>query len=354
MAAKTAAKRPVTQEIIDACFAKAVAEGDMVNFRFLFLPYSPLRAESTEDIQAAKYAYLRPTDTASVLYTNALDCVTSPEARAHIQAQLGKKGPAQYPSGPLILLADNAVRLGKFGAAAQAYELLRIRRRMREEFLEAADDALAQGDVQRAVHGYRVASGLDYDYAAFPEPLPQVPDFQARALALHADYPQRIEDCLALQPVEQHLRTALDYLLVDEELAARLDPHPLDLRVAFLKELVAQLDPEWSVFVQRYRETCAMLTEYGQRLQRQRTEKGKETLAQELEDLEAAEPRRVPARLLGREIGNGAWWQYLKELAYEHPPAALFVARQAVSPELEIIMPRFAGGSPLVTALGLA
>lgn len=354
MATKTIAKKPATQEMIGACFAKAVADGDVVNFRFLFVPNSPLRNETTEDIETAKYSYLRPADTGSALYRKALELVTSAKIQSHISSQLARKGPAQYPSELLVMLADNAVRLGKYGAAAQAYELLRIRRRMREEFLDGADFALAQGDVKTAVKGYIIGAGLDYDYAAFPEPLPQVPDFQAKALALHADYPQRPEDSIGLQAPEQHLRMGLDYLLIDAELTARLDDKPFETRLAFFKELVLQRDPAWGEFVKRYKETCAILIEYGQALERQKSEKAGATLAAEVADAQGAdEPRKVPASLLGREIEDGAWWQYLKELAYQHPPAALFLARQAVTPDLEIIMPRYAAGSPLVAALGL-
>ncbi len=355
MATKTFTKRPATAEMITACFAKAVADGDIVNFKFLFVPNSPMRVESSEDILTTKYNYLRPTDTGGVLYKNALELVSSAKIRAHIDAQLAKKGPAQYPAELLVMLGDNAVRLGKYGAASQVYELLRIRRRMREEFLDGADDALAQGDIKTAVRGYIIGAGLDYDYAAFPEPLPQLPDFQSKALALHADYPKRPEDSIGLQAPEQHLRVGLDYLLADAELTARLDGHSLETRVAFFKELVMQRDPAWGEFVKRYKETCAILIEYGQRLERQKSENGKATLADELAEAQAAaEPRKVPSSLLGREIEDGAWWQYLKELAYQHPAAALFVARQAVTPDLEIIMPRYAAGSPLVVALGLA
>ena len=64
----TASKAPVSQEIIDACLARTVAEGDIVNFRFLFISYSPLRADSSEDIEASKYTYLRPANTDSAAY----------------------------------------------------------------------------------------------------------------------------------------------------------------------------------------------------------------------------------------------------------------------------------------------
>ena len=48
------------------------------------------------------------------------------------------------------------------------------------------------------------------------------------------------------------------------------------------------------------------------------------------------------------------WWQYLKDMAYAHPASALFVARQAVSHDTEIIMPRYRADSQLARRLGLA
>lgn len=355
MASKTAKKRPASQEMIDSCFAKAVAEGDIVNFKFLFIPYSPVRANSVEDVHVPRYAYLRPTDTSGVAYKNALDLVARPEMRAHLKAQLDKAGPPQYPAELLLMLADNAVRLGKYSAAAQAYELLRIRRRMRDEFLDAAEDALDAGDIKTAVRGYVIASGLDYDYSAFPEPLPQVPDFQATALQLHADYPQRPEDSVALQQPAQQLRTGLDYLLINPELSARLEARSFDTQLAFFVELVHQRDANWADFAKRYVDTCAFVTDFGKRMEAERSERpAGSPLAAELDKLKGAdEPRQIPARLLGREIPEGTWWQYLKELAYQHPAAVLFVSRQVVSADLEIILPRFMGGSPLPAALGI-
>ena len=44
-----------------------------------------------------------------------------------------------------------------------------------------------------------IALGLQYDYAAFPEPLPAVPDYQERAPALHSVYPASTEQTLSLQ-----------------------------------------------------------------------------------------------------------------------------------------------------------
>ena len=59
------------------------------------------------------------------------------------------------------------------------------------------------------------------------------------------------------------------------------------------------------------------------------------------------------AALLGREIENGEWWQYLKELGYEHPAGVLFIARQVVG-DTEILMPRLLADSRVPRALGLA
>ncbi len=351
---KEAEKAPVTPDIINKCLAKAVAEGDIVNLRFLFISYSPLRSYSSEDITADKYAYLVPESTQGDHFSEALEQVKHPEVQEHVKHELDKKGPPQLPAPLVTLLADNAVRLGKYKAAAQAYELLRIRSRMQEAYLEAADAALTANDIATAVRGYRIAVGLDYDYAAFPEPMPTSPNYQSRAQLLHADYPRRPEDAVALQAPESHVSIALGYLLLNPQIAARLEEQPLPLRLSFLAELVRQLDPQWEAFVARYAEACKLVATIGARLERQANRAEQVALADEIKALQAEDdPADIPKVLLGRAIPDGEWWQYIKELAYEHPAAALFVVRQFVTKDLEIVMPRYVKGSPVITALGL-
>jgi hypothetical protein len=351
----TASKAPVSQEIIDACLARTVAEGDIVNFRFLFISYSPLRADSSEDIEASKYTYLRPANTDSAAYRAALALTQQGPIREHVRKQLNYKGPAQYPHELVLALGDNAVRLGKYTAAAQAYELLRIRRRMKDEFLTQGDAALDAGKTLPAVKAYTIATGLDYDYAAFPEPLPAAPNHQTRALMLHARYPQKPEEALALQPTDVHLKEALNYLLLDQESAARLLERPIEVQVEFITAWVRQQDPQWDAFAQRYREACGLVKTIGERLQRQANRaEGVSAIEEAIQaQQEAHDPRAVPAKLLGRAIENGEWWQYLKDLAYQHPASILFVSRQFVSRDLEIIMPRLQLGNPLIQRLGL-
>lgn len=349
--AKTATitKTPADQATIDACLAYAVAEGDLVNFRFCFIAYSPLREVSSEDIHNPRYGYLLPQDENNDRYTRALSLVQNPEIQEHVKSQLITPGAMQLPWEPLLMLADNAVALGKYTTAAQAYEQLRIREKMRTLFIEQADAALDQGNIERGVLGYRIASGLTYDYSAFPEPLPAAPTYASKALVLHSVYPQKVEDCVALLPQDQHIRVALEYLLLDSTLAARLEEKPLDLKIKFLAMLVSQIDPEWSAFVDKFKATCALVQESEGKLQRGDAEKDDEVSTAEY----ALDPKRIPETLLGREIPGGDWWQYLKELAYKHPASALFLTRQMVSQDLEIVMPRLLHGSAVVEALDL-
>ena len=349
---------PVHQETIDNCVAYTVAEGDIVNFRFLFFPYSPLRDDSTEDIGSDNYAYLRPSEEAdaSPAFREALELARRPDVAEHIRSELAKKGPAQLPAPLVMLLADNAVRLEKFGAAAQAYELLRVRRRMRELFFDTADAAWDAKDLSRAVRGYRIGARLTYDYAAFPEPLPVTPNYHARALLLHAEYPKRPEDSLPLQPTETLLTTALDYLLLDAEAAARVGKRPLSERIDFVATWVRETDPEWDAFTTRYDEAIEMASEFSRRVQQEANRwEGVEGGAGEAlgqEEL-ARDAHEIPARLLGRRLDGAEWWQYMKELSYQHPAAALFVARQAVTRDLEVLVPRRVLDSELYKKLGL-
>jgi hypothetical protein len=347
------ATKTVDFEVTAEALAKAMCEGDIVNFRLLFAPFSPARADSTQTFDMPKYEYLLPDPEMhdQRRFKECLAEVRRVEIKAHVLKELEANRPPQLPSELLLMLADNAVRTGKYSSAAQAYESLRVRARMQRAFLEQADAALDAGDASKAVRGYLIAAGLAYDYAAFPEPLPVVPDFQTRALMLHAEYPERLEDCLGMRETKVLLQTALIYLLLDPEAAARLDARPEEVRLAFLKELVHQRDPNWSGFLARYAEASELTRAFSARL---RGRQEALTLADELEQqsTDAEDPRRIPAALLGHEIENGEWWQYLKELAYEHPAAVLFVARQAVG-DLEMLIPRHAADSPIAQLLGL-
>lgn len=350
------AAKVVAPEKIAQALAKAVAEGDFVNFKLLFQPFSPAREDSSERFEDEKYSYLLPDEESAATreFNEALEAVRAPQTWEHIQRELAARRPAQLPAPLVLKLADNAVRLGKYTIAAQAYELLRIRRRMQSEFLTQADAALDADDIRSAVRGYVIAVGLEYNYAAFPEPLPLVPDYQTKALILHAEYPRSPEDCIPLQAPETFLRTALSYLLLDAATAARLETRSPSVRMAFLAQLVKELDPDWREFVHRYRETCAVMRDFEARIQHTVAARGQTglSLAREIEEIVGDDPRTICSTLLGRTIENGEWWQYLKELAFEHPAAALFVSRQIVG-ETEIIVPRYRSDSPIPSALGL-
>lgn len=347
----TAAK-VVDRDTVAKALAKAVYDGDIVNLRLLFMPFSPARTSSTESFDMPKYAYLLPDEETldNRDFRDCLSLVTEHSIFALVQQELDANRPAQLPSELLLPLADNAVIAGKYTSAAQAYEMLRVRARMQRLFYEQADIALDANDIPKAVRGYIIATGLAYDYAAFPEPLPMTPDYQTRALLLHADYPEKPEDALPLREPNILLQTALSYLLPDAEAAPRLDTRPEEVRVAFLKELVRQQDPQWDDFLARYRNACDVAREFGARLERHRQETG---LAGEIEEQFGESPRAIPTALLGREIENGEWWQYLKELASEHPAAVLFVSRQAVG-GTEILIPRFRPDSHVTLALGIS
>lgn len=351
---KELASKPANMDRVAEALAKATADGDIVNLRLLFSSFSPARQDSTEDLETKKYAYLLPDDSqrGETAFTAALEAVKAPDTWAHLQRELEANRPAQLPSELLIKLADNAVRHGKYTAAAQAYELLRIRRRTQEEFFDQALDAANNGDIRTAVRGFRIGVGLAYDYAAFPEPLPMVPNYQEDALIMHGTYPMRPEDCIALLPPEGHVQAALEYLLYDDEAAGRLRDLDFDKRLEFLVELVRQIDPHWDEFVQRYDDACRGTQALGERLRRLGAQQA-ESLEEEIEEQKAEDAWQITQTLLGRSIPDGEWWQYLKELAYEHPAAVLFISRQVIGDQ-EILMPRLRSGSPVPRVLGLA
>lgn len=343
--------KTVDFEITASAIAKAVVEGDMVNLRLIFAPFSPARPNSTEHFDMPKYEYLLPDEHMldKADYKSCLAAIRRVDVKAHILSELDARRPPQLPWDVVLQLADNAVRKGKYSIAAQAYELLRIRGHMQQEFLAQADAALDDGNIEKGVRGYLIATGLAYDYAAFPEPLPLTPDFQTRALLLHAEYPNTPQECIGMRDPEEIIRTALNYLLLDGEIAVRLESRPVPLRLDFLKEYIQQRDPLWSQFLERYEQASIALRQFADRLSRAQ---GQQTLADQIKDQQGDDPRAIPALLLGREIENGEWWQYLKELACEHPAAAFFVARQAIG-DIEILVPRHATGSPVALALGI-
>jgi hypothetical protein len=355
LSARAASPESVDPDVMARAFAKAVADGDIVNLRFLFMPFSPARGSETEQFGTDKYAYLLPTDEEEQKgpFREALRIVKDPDTWSYIINELSEERPARLPSNMLLPLADNAVAQGKFTSAAQAYELLRIRSRMQEQFLAQTDEALEKDDCRKAAAAMLVATGLDYDYAAFPEPLPLVPDFQKRSLMLHGEYPVRPEDSVPLQPLPTFLRTAENYLLLSSEIASRLEERPEELRVKLLAELVRQRDPHWDDFVANYHQACEATKDLQDRLDALREESESDnSLERSIEERLGLDPRILSAALLGRETPGGEWWQYLKELAYEHPPASLFVARQVIG-DVEVLMPRYRSDSPVPAALGL-
>ena len=233
-------EKKVDLDLTAKAFSFAVTTGDIVNFRFLFSSLSPVRAWTSEELETEKYAYLLPQGDieSSTEYQEAYKAVKQPDTWSFITHELSEKRPAQLPSELVLIIADNAVAAAKYTIAAQAYELLRIRRKMQAEFFKQADEALAAGNIPKAVQGYLVATGLAYDYAAFPEPLPKVANYQSDALKIHGRYPNRPEESAAVLPAEEHTILTINYLLSDPTATERLNEYPMETRLAFVKELV--------------------------------------------------------------------------------------------------------------------
>lgn len=347
----TSEEKVVDLDLVADAMAKAVAQGDLVNLRLLFGPSSPARQDSPEQLESPKYSYLVPEEEVkgSAVFSRALDMVRDASIWQHIRNELDAKRPAQLPWQLVLELADNAVRAGKYISAAQAYEMLRIRQRIQEEFLAQADAALGEGRLAKAVGGYIAAAGLEYDYSAFPEPLPEVPNHQTQALILHGEYPATPEDAVPMQDTETFLATAFSYLFTGTAVPSRLAARPVEEQVAVLKEYVRATDPEWDAFTARFREAHALVRGFGKQAGQQ-DDAG--SLEAEIEAQRREDPARILELLVGVTLEEGEWWQYLKELAYQHPAAALFVARRVVG-DAEILVPLYRPGSPAPRALGL-
>ena len=339
----------VDMDLVAKAIAKSIADGDIVSFRALFSAITPIRAWTTEALESEKYSYFRPDEEQenTPVFKEALQATKEVLTWSFIKNELEANRPAQLPSELLVPLGDNAIRNERFTSAAQAYELLRIRRKMQASFFEEADKALEADDIPRAVQGYRIAIGLAYDYAAFPEPLPKVANYQSGALAVHGHYPRSPEDCVSVQPDDPHTNTMLGFLLNDDEATARLAELPLEKRLEFVKELVRRTDPGWEEFTVGFTKACGLIQEFADRM-----ENLNPTLASEIDEQQGHKPEQIMEAMLGRTIENGQWWQYLKDLAYEHPASILFIARQRFGAH-EIIMPRLVEGSALAKTLNL-
>ena len=343
--------------LLDECLAHAVAEGDIVNFRLLFMPASPFREDSPEDASTPKYDYLFRNHPMRPGTGKRLAAVSRPEIGRFVREQLARKGPPRLPWQLLLALGDNAARLGKYTAASQAYELLRVRRRFQDLTLDKADAQLRQGNIQTAVKGYGIALGLQYDYGAFPEPLPAVPDYQERAPALHQAYPATPEQTLALQDDEVLCRAALGYLLPFKEFSGRFQQFEPETLVPFTAALIRALDEDWDAFAAAFKDAERRASAHQSLFNKLNsyTADVLEVLAEEvLEEGLLPELRAIPGLLTNAPGENREWWHYVKVMAFRHPGAPVFVARQRLSANEEIIVPRYRQDSELAKALGLA
>ncbi len=353
--AKRSSEKTIDKDVLAESIARAIAEGDHVAFRTIFLPFSPGRSTSSESFDDEKYSYLLPTDDQmnSEAFVTALEAVREPDTWAHIEKELEEARPPQLPAGLVSLLADNAIALGKYTSASQSLEMLRTRGRMQDLFFEEGDSALDRNDIPCAVRAYRVGSALEYDYSAFPEPLPAIPRYQERALILHGRYPRTPQETLAGQPYETCLTGGMSYLLNHGAAAARLESRSEEMRTAFLKELIYQSDASWETFRDRFLKASALAREFGERLTAAlEGQTDEQSLEDEVAEQLGGDPKAIPETLLGRAIPEGEWWQYLKDLAYEHPASVLFISRLRFGPR-EILVPRVNPSFPIVQELGL-
>ncbi|MGC8846486.1 MAG: hypothetical protein ACP5QY_11625, partial [Candidatus Hydrogenedens sp.] len=206
-----------------------------------------------------------------------------------------------------------------------------------------------------AVRAYRIASALEYDYSAFPEPLPAVPRYHDQALILHAEYKNKWSECIGNMPMESFLRVGFNYLFLLPEHAGKITTKPIEIQIPFLIELVRQIDTKWEEFIQNIKEVIPLMEELYQEIKIRigRIADGHLWEDEWDEGLNTEKYLEIPERLLGRTLNQKDWWAYLRELCYEHPPSALFIARQMIGKEQEIIIPRYDSDNPIIQQLGL-
>ena len=105
------AGKTVDPDDIALALAKAICDGDIVNFRLVFASFSPARRDSSQSFDMPKYSYLLPDDEMErdATFQKILTWVKHPDAMRQIQCELDANRPAQLPSDLLLPLADQAV-----------------------------------------------------------------------------------------------------------------------------------------------------------------------------------------------------------------------------------------------------
>ena len=250
------------------------------------------------------------------------EAAESPEMKAAVELVERYEFDDAIPAAILEETAKRAVSLGKFAFAEDAYKLLGIKKEMVALYAQAGEQFLRGGEAKRGAMSFFVAASIDQ---------PIGPHFQRIGPRLHAKCLERPDKCVTSLPIEKLIEKGIHVLLANESLSERL---------------IASAQPEHSQLILATLAACRDmdLSALAANLR---------AAASELSNIENGEPddyAPLGPTLLGRETGSGEAWQYLRELCFEHPIAALCVCLKMVK-YTPAIVPIIRDGKPLIDLL---
>jgi hypothetical protein len=300
--------------------ANAVATGNSFAFRDLFSCLGEFSdtSDSGDDVAVPpevsdRLDYLLPGEEAS----------ESPELKS-AREFVGRHEPAQdsIPAAILEETGGRAVRLGKFTYAEDAYRQLGIKKEIVALYAQAGEQFMRDGEAKKAAMSFFIAASIKE---------PRGPQFQQTGPQLHERCLIEPAKCVTALPTEQIIDAGIHLLLSDESLAGKLiSSAGPEQKAEALAILATCNDTELSGFIENLR---GVVSEFSG-----------------IDSDKPADYAFIGPALLGRETATKDAWQYMRELCFEHPLAALCLCTKPVH-DTPILVPVIRDGKPLIDHL---
>ncbi|MBI4830708.1 MAG: hypothetical protein HY801_03970 [Candidatus Lindowbacteria bacterium] len=189
-------------------------------------------------------------------------------------------------------------------------------------YAQTGEQFLRDGKPKQAAMAFLVAASIDQ---------PIGPHYQYLGPELHSRCPIEPKQCVTELQIETLVDEGIRFLLGHDTLAQRhLAQADAGQRRHMLGALAAYRDTDLSEAVKNLRASVAALL---------RIENGKP------DDYSA-----IGSVLLGRTTSSGQYWQYLKELCFEHPIASLCVCLRPIRNSIALV-PAIRDDKPLIDLL---
>ncbi len=297
--------------------ANAVATGATFAFHDLFSRIKEFSGADggfgPGDVLLEKCAHLLPTE----------EDAESPEFEA--ATGLIEKydlGGDTVPAAIVEATARRAIELGKFTYAGEAYKLLGIKKEMVALYAQAGEQSLREDKPRHAAMSFFVAASLDQ---------PIEPNYQYLGPQLHQGCLGAADKCVTTLPAESLVDAGIHLMLpsesLGEKLMAAVKP---EQKGEILGTLTVCRDPDLAALAGALKDAAAELAR--------------------LEGGDSRDYSSVGAALLGRKTTSNEAWQYMRELCFEHPIAALCVCFKIVK-NTPALVPVIRDGKPLIEHL---